>query len=233
MQTSYTFTFKAELLPGYIASIMTAFPMTLYLMAYSILFGLIIGLLLTLAQLRGGAVLAKVAHGYISLMRGIPSLVLIFLLFMGLPQVAPALAKLPKSTFVLVAMTLISSANLGEMMRASYLAVEHGQTEAALSVGMTERQALTRIVLPQAVAIAVPNFGNNIIGIFKETALAFSIGTMDLMGRATTISQASYGATRLEVYIAVAIIYWVICLALQLVTTLVERASSHGRVITA
>ena len=229
MQTSYTFTFKAELLPGYIANIMTAFPMTLYLMAYSILFGLIIGLLLTLAQLRGGAILAKIAHGYISLMRGIPSLVLI----LGLPQVAPALAKLPKSTFILVAMTLISSANLGEMMRASYLAVEHGQTEAALSVGMTERQALTRIVLPQAVAVAVPNFGNNIIGIFKETALAFSIGTMDLMGRATTISQASYGATRLEVYIAVAIIYWVICLALQLVTTLVERASSHGRVITA
>ena len=203
MQTSYTFTFKAELLPGYIASIMTAFPMTLYLMAYSILFGLIIGLFLTLAQVRGGAILAKIAHGYISLMRGIPSLVLIFLLFMGLPQVAPALAKLPKSTFVLVAMTLISSANLGEMMRASYLAVEHGQTEAALSVGMTERQALTRIVLPQAVAIAVPNFGNN-----------------------------SFGEENRKAWI-VAIIYWVICLVLQLVTTLVERASSHGRVITA
>ena len=233
MQTSYTFELHAELIPGFISSILTALPMTVYLLVYSLIFGLVIGLLLTLAQLRGGRVPAAIAHGYISLMRGVPSLVLIFLLFMGLPQVVPALAKLPKSTFVLVAMTLISSANLGEMMRASYLAVEHGQTEAALSVGMTEGQALRRIILPQAIAIAVPNLGNNVISIFKETALAFSIGTLDLMGRAQTISQASYGATRLEVYISVAIIYWAICLLLQLVTSLIEQATSHGRAVTA
>lgn len=233
MQTSYTFELHAELIPGFIVSILTALPMTIYLLAYSLVFGLVIGLLLTLAQLRGGRVLASIAHGYISLMRGIPSLVLIFLLFMGLPQIAPALAKLPKSTFILVAMTLISSANLGEMMRSSYLAVEHGQTEAALSVGMTEAQALRRIILPQAIAIAVPNFGNNVISIFKETALAFSIGTLDLMGRAQTISQASFGATRLEVYISVAVIYWAICLILQLVTSIVERATSRGRTVTA
>ena len=224
MQTSYTFELHAELIPGFISSILTALPMTVYLLVYSLIFGLVIGLLLTLAQLRGGRVPAAIAHGYISLMRGVPSLVLIFLLFMGLPQVLPALAKLPKSTFVLVAMTLISSANLGEMMRASYLAVEHGQTEG---------QALRRIILPQAIAIAVPNLGNNVISIFKETALAFSIGTLDLMGRAQTISQASYGATRLEVYISVAIIYWAICLLLQLVTSLIERATSHGRAVTA
>ena len=151
----------------------------------------------------------------------------------GPGAVRAALAKLPKSTFILVAMTLISSANLGEMMRSSYLAVEHGQTEAALSVGMTEAQALRRIILPQAVAIAVPNFGNNVISIFKETALAFSIGTLDLMGRAQTISQASFGATRLEVYISVAAIYWAICLILQLVTSVVERATSRGRTVTA
>lgn len=233
MQTSYTFALHAELIPGFVSSILTALPMTIYLLVYSLALGLAIGLLLALAQLRGGRVLATIAHGYISLMRGIPSLVLIFLLFMGLPQIVPALAKLPKSTFIVVAMTLISSANLGEMMRSSYLAVEHGQTEAALSVGMTEAQALRRIVLPQAVAIAVPNLGNNVISIFKETALAFSIGTLDLMGRAQTISQASYGANRLEVYIAVAAIYWVICLILQLVTALVERATSQGRRVTA
>lgn len=233
MQTSYTFELHAELISGFISTILTALPMTVYLLAYSLLFGLVIGLLLTLAQLRGGRVLASLAHGYISLMRGVPSLVLIFLLFMGLPQVMPVLAKLPKSTFILVAMTLISSANLGEMMRSSYLAVEHAQTEAALSVGMTEVQALRRIVLPQAVAIAIPNLGNNVISIFKETALAFSIGTLDLMGRAQTISQASYGASRLEVYISVAIIYWGICLLLQLVTTTIERATSRGRTVTA
>lgn len=233
MQTSYTFEFHAEKLPGFVQSILTALPVTVYLLVYSLLFGMIIGFLLALAQIKGGRVASSLARGYISLMRGIPSLVLIFLLFMGLPQIVSSLAKLPKSTFIVVAMTLISSANLGEMMRSSYLAVEKGQTEAALSVGMTEAQALRRIILPQAVAIAVPNFGNNVITLFKETSLAFSIGTLDLMGRAQTISQASYGTYHLEVYIALAFIYWVVCLLLQLATTLVERATSRGRVTTA
>jgi L-cystine transport system permease protein len=232
MQTTYTFEFHAELIPDFILSILTAMPMTAYLLIYSLIFGLIIGFLLTVAQLRGGRALAKIARGYISLMRGVPSLVLIFLLYMGLPQMFSALSKLPKSTFIVVAMTLVSSANLGEMMRASYLAVDHGQAEAAISVGMTDGQALKRIVLPQAIAIAVPNFGNNVIAIFKETSLAFSIGTLDLMGRAQTISQASYGSTRLEAYVSVAIIYWGCCLLLQLLTTIIERASSRGRIVT-
>ncbi|MGN0072158.1 MAG: amino acid ABC transporter permease [Atopobiaceae bacterium] len=233
MTSSYTFTFSPELIPQYIEKILTAMPVTIYLLVYSLLFGLIIGFVLTLMQVKGTPALARIAHGYISLMRGVPSLVLIFLLYMGLPQAFPALAALPKSTFIVTAMTLISSANLGEMMRSSYLAVEQGQTEAALSVGMTERQALMRIVLPQAIAIAIPNLGNNIISIFKETSLAFTIGTLDLMGRAQALASANYGATRLEIYVAVALIYWAICLLLQLLTTLIETASSHGRAVTA
>lgn len=233
MQTTYTFTFQPELIPGYVVSILEAMPMTAYLLVWSLILGMVLGFVLTLMQLRGGKVLAAIAHGFISLMRGVPSLVLIFLLFMGLPQVAPQLSKLAKSTFIVTAMTMISSANLGEMMRSSYLAVDYAQTEACLSVGMTESQALRRIVLPQAVAIAVPNFGNNVISLFKETSLAFSIGTMDLMGRAQTLSAASYGATRLEIYLAVAAIYWVVCLLLQLLTYVIERATSQGRVRTA
>ncbi len=229
MQTSYSFSFQPNLIPGYIQKILTAFPMTAYLLVYSLIFGLILGFALALMQIKGGKVLAKIAHGYISLLRGIPPLVLIFLLFMGVPQLITGLSKLPNSTFIVVAMTLISSANLGEMMRSSYLAVDKGQTEAALSVGMTGVQALRRVVLPQAVAIAVPNFGNNVISIFKETSLAFTIGIIDLMGKATSLSQASYGATRLECYLAVAIIYWAICLVLQLATTLLERVTSRGR----
>lgn len=229
--STYSFVFNPGLIPGYIQSILTAFPMTVYLLIYSLIFGLIIGFVVTLMQIKGNHITAKIAHGYISLMRGIPSLVLIFLLFMGIPQLFPQYANTPKSTFIVIAMSLISSANLGEMMRSSYLAVDRGQTEAALSIGMTERQALIHIVLPQAIAIAVPNFGNNIIGIFKETSLAFSIGLLDLMGKAQAISAANFGVSRLEIYIAVAVIYWAICLILQLATVLVERATSQGRAL--
>lgn len=226
---SFVYEFHPEYIPDYALRILGAMPMTLYLLVYSLVGGLLIGLLLTVAQVRGRGVVATIAHGYISLIRGIPPLVMIFLIFMGLPQVVPMISGLPKSTYIVAAMMLVSSANLGEMMRSSYLAVERGQTEAALSVGMTERQALVRIVLPQAVAIAVPTLGNNVISLFKETSLAFSIGTVDLMGKAQAISSASFGNTRLESYLAVSIIYWACCVVIQLVTTLVERLSTKGR----
>lgn len=229
METTYVYTVALDKVPGYIVQILGAMPMTAYLLVYSLVLSMVVGLVLTLMQLRGGHVLAAIAHGYISLMRGIPSLVMILLLYMGLPQIVPSLASLPRSTFIVIAMTLLSSPNFGEMMRSSYLSVEQGQTEAALSVGMTERQALMRIVLPQAVATAIPNFSNNLVQLLKNTALAFSIGIMDLMGTANAIQTASYGSTRLESYIAVALIYWALCLIIQLVTTVVERLTSHGR----
>lgn len=227
------YSFHPELVPGYVQGVLSAMSMTVYLLAYSLLFGLAIGFLLALAQVRGSGWMATVAHGYVSFMRGVPSLVMILMLFMGLPQVMDSfgvdMSNVAKSAYIVVALSLLSSANLGEMMRSSYLAVDHGQTEAALSVGMTERQALGRIVLPQAVAVAVPNFGNSVIGLFKETSLAFSIGTLDLMGKAQAIMQVNYGSTRLEVYLAVAIIYWACCLALQLVFAGVERVTTRGR----
>ncbi len=230
MTSGYVYTVSLDKVPGYVVQILGAMPMTAYLLVWSLVLSMLVGLVLTLMQLRGGRVLAAVAHGYISLMRGIPSLVMILLLYMGLSQVVTSLSSLPRSSFILMAMTLLSSPNFGEMMRSSYLSVEHGQTEAALSVGMTERQALMRVVLPQAVATAVPNFGNNLVQLLKNTALAFSIGVMDLMGTANAIQTASYGSTRLESYIAVALIYWALCLIIQLATTVVERLTSHGRV---
>ena len=231
MSSTYTYQFQPELIVGYIQAILTAMPMTIYLVVYSLLFGLVIGFLLALAQIRGSRVVSTIARGYISFIRGIPALVMIFLVFMGLPQVVPGLSKIAKSSFIVASMTLITSANLGEMMRSSYLAVERGQTEAALSVGMTERQALMRIVLPQAIAIAVPTLGNQIIGLFKETSLAFSIGTVDLMGKAQALSSATYGNTRLECYLAVSVVYWICCLAIQFVASTVERMTSRGRTL--
>ena len=227
------YSFHPELILGYVQSILSAMSMTVYLLVYSLLIGLAIGVLLTCVQVRGSRLAATIAHGYISFMRGVPSLVMILMLFMGLPQVMHSfgvdMSSVAKSTYIVVALSLLSSANLGEMMRSSYLAIDHGQTEAALSVGMTERQALGRIVLPQAVAVAVPNFGNSVIGLFKETSLAFSIGTLDLMGKAQAVMQVNYGSTRLEVYLAIAIIYWICCLALQLVFAGIERATTRGR----
>jgi L-cystine transport system permease protein len=99
------------------------------------------------------------------------------------------------------------------MMRGAINSVDKGQTEAAYSIGMSGKQTFTRIVLPQALVVAFPNFGNLVIGSLKDTSLAFTIGVMDMMGRGDTIIAAT--AHAVEVYIALAIIYYLVAIILE------------------
>jgi L-cystine transport system permease protein len=93
--------------------------------------------------------------------------------------------------------------------------VDKGQQEAAFSVGMGSIQALKRIIFPQAFAIALPNLGNTVIQLFKETSLAFIIGVNDIMGEAQLIIARGYGVKQFETFIAVSLIYWGICIAME------------------
>ena len=223
-----------EKIPGFIMKLLQVFPLTLSIMLASLGLALAVGVLVAVAQLSGNRVANAAARCWVSLMRGIPSLVMIFLLYFGLPQVIKAatgidLSSASKMTFVVAALSLIASANIGEAMRSSYLAVPRDQTEAALACGMTPRQAALRITIPQAVAVAVPLFGNIVVSLFKETSLGFSIGVIDLMGRANVIAAANYGAYRLELYVAVAVIYWVFCVVLMIVFAGLESVTTRGR----
>jgi L-cystine transport system permease protein len=118
---------------------------------------------------------------------------------------------------------------MAEMMRSSYLAVNKGQIEAAYSVGMKPFTAFKRIIFPQAFGIAIPMLGNNIVMLFKETSLAFSIGVLDVFSQARVISGASYGAYQLELYIAAGIIYWAFCVLIEQLTKVVELFYTKGR----
>ena len=134
-----------------------------------------------------------------------------------------------KIIFIIATLSLNTSANMAEMMRASYLAVDKGQREAAYSVGMKPFTAFRRIIFPQAFGIAIPTLGNNIILLFKETSLGFTIGVIDILGKARAISAASFGANKLEVYIASGIIYWIICVVLEQGSKYVENLYTRGR----
>ena len=226
-------TFKPETIVGYIPNILKAFPVTMEILLVSLIISLVIGALVTVAGIGKKKWLKSIANGYIAFMRGIPTLVLIFLIYLGLPQLAQRIgldiSNISKTTFIIVCLSLSTSANMAEMMRASYLAVDKGQREAAYSVGMKEITAFRRVVLPQAFGIAIPTMGNNIIILFKETSLAFAIGVIDLMGKARAISSASYGANRLEVYIATGIIFWVLCIVLENLSKITEKVYTKGR----
>lgn len=229
-----TYQIFPEKIPGFLLKILQAFPTTLAIMATSLLLALALGAVVAWAQLCGRRVPGALARGWVSLMRGVPSLVMIFLLFFGLPQVVKAvsgasIADANKMYFVVGALALLASANMGELMRSSYQAVPRAQTEAALACGMTPRQAFVRITLPQAAAIAVPLLGNATVSLFKDTSLGFSIGVIDMMGKANVVSAASYGAYKLELYVCVALIYWVSCMVLMLAFGAAERATTRGR----
>lgn len=226
-------TFKPDTIIGYIPNILKAFPVTMEILLLSLLISLILGALVTVGGIGKKRWIRSIANGYIAFMRGIPTLVLIFLIYLGLPQIARSfgldLSNVSKTAFIVACLSLSTSANMAEMMRTSYLAVDKGQREAAYSVGMKEFTAFRRIIFPQALGIAIPTLGNNVILLFKETSLAFAIGVIDLMGKARAITSASYGANRLEVYIATGIIFWAACILLEYLSKFTEKLYTKGR----
>lgn len=217
----------------YVPQIMTAFPVTIQILLLGLLFSLILGALIACASLSKKKVLQVVAKGYIAFMRGIPTLILIFLLYLGLPQILMQIGinmqGVKTISYIIACLALSTSANMAEMMRTSYLAVNKGQLEAAYSVGMKFTTAFRRIIFPQAFGIAIPTLGNNIILLFKETSLAFTVGVIDILGKGRAISSASYGTNRLEVYIVCGLIFWAICFILEKGTKMLEKVYTKGR----
>lgn len=218
---------------SYVPKVFSAFPLTVEMLAVSFLLSIIIGALVAIGALSKKRMLAAFCRGYISFMRGIPTLVLIFLIYLGLPQIMLRfginMKDVSKFTYIVVTLGLSTSANMAEMMRTSYLAVDKGQLEAAYSVGMKFDKAFFRIIFPQAFGIALPTLGNNIIMLFKNTSLGFTVGMLDLLGKARAVSAASYGANRFQVYVACGLIFWAACALMEQIFKMIEKAYTKGR----
>jgi L-cystine transport system permease protein len=226
-------TFKVDYFLRYIPRILSAMPVTLLLTVFSLLLALALGVLFCALRLGKYTVLNRIAGGYITFIRGVPQLVLIFLLYLGGPQLLKQfginVSGVNNKVYLVVIFAIALSAPISEMMRSAYLAVDKTQREAALSVGMTSFAAFYCIVFPQAFGMALPVLGNTVIGAFKLTALAFSIGVADLMGKARLISAQGLGTRKLEAYLAVALIYWGSCVVLEQANRLFVRWYSRGR----
>ena len=202
-----------------IPKVVEAIPTTLVLLTISMILGLVLGFVLTVMNLRGNIILKSIARVYISFMRGTPPIVQLFLIYYGIPSFLVKLGihvdSWDKLVFAILAFGLGNAAYLSEAMRSAYLAVPKGQFEAAESIGMTNTQALKRIIIPQALAVAIPNITNSLIIVFKNTSLAFSIGIIDLLGKAKMVSSSAFGAKNLEAFVAAAFIYFILCLLME------------------
>ena len=227
--------------PFYPARIFETIPVLLpyLLVTFEILLGVVIvgvgiGFLLARGMLSKHKWKNRIAGFIINAFRCTPSIVMLFVVFYGLPTLFWALFKIDindwtKVFYVVTALGLLFSASAAEIMRSSYLAVPAGQREAALTSGLTEAEAFRRITLPQAFVISIPNLGNSFIVLLKEGSLAFTIGLIDVMGKGNLIISLNYGAYALETYIALAIIYWTLTILLEQLFKKIEKHFSKGR----
>ncbi len=220
--------FEPELILSFITEVLPYLGVTLGVAAASVICGSLLGAALAWAQLQKRLWLRRGAQAYGYLIRCTPSGVLLFIVFYGLPKFfleafGYDINDLSRAAFVVITFTLLFAASGAEVMRAAYLAVDRGQYEAAVSAGLTPVRALRRIVLPQAAVIALPNFSNSLLSLLKEGSLAYTIGLVDLLGAGQMIIARAYGASALEVYIAVGLIYWLLSLLLAEIILRLER----------
>ncbi|MBW7475357.1 amino acid ABC transporter permease [Paenibacillus oenotherae] len=216
-EISYVFEYLVKLLPS--------LKITLLIVFSSILIGAAVGLLVALPRLYRIPVLQRLSGIYVSFFRGTPILIQLFLFYYGMPEMLKLIgidvSRTSALYFVILTYSLHSGAYISELIRGAVAAVDRGQVEAAYAMGMSGYQAFSRIVLPQALAISIPVFANLVIGNLKDTSLAFSLGIMEMSGTARTISALSQRFV--EIYIALAILYLLISLALQKLFVRLER----------
>lgn len=205
--------FDAPLAISSIPSILSGFPISFGLTAVSFALSLILGLLLTLAQLSHFKILHWAARGFISFMRGVPMLVILFVIYFGFQTAAfPA---------AVIAFTISSSAFVSEVYRSSFLAVGQGQWDAAYSLGLPYRKVVRKVIFPQVFRISIPALGNILLDLFKGTSLAAMITVSEMFMKAQIIAGADQDY--MTIYIMIAILYWFFCWLMTIAQTTLEK----------
>lgn len=206
------------------------FKYTIPLAIISFFFGLIIALVTALIRLscqRGAFMILKwIASFYVWLFRSTPLLVQLFIVFFGLPYlrikgVLPHGIKLEPFTAGIITFSLNTGAYASETIRAAISSVPTGQWEAGAAIGMTRLQILWRIILPQALRVALPPLSNSFISLVKDTSLAASITIMEMFAVSQQIAAENYQP--LLMYTLVAMVYAVFTTVLSYFQGYLER----------
>lgn len=205
---------------------------TLAVVASSVVLGTLLGLVVAVAKLSSQRYYRLLGDGYTCVIRCTPAVILLFIVFYGLPKFFLEvfdydLNEWNKMFFVIITFSLLFAAAMSEVIRSAYLAIDKGQYEAAVSVGLTPLQAFYRIILPQGTIIALPNFTNSFITLLKEGALAYTIGLIDLLGSGNLIIARNYGSYALEIYLALSGIYWGMAILFERILLGVETSLSR------
>lgn len=183
---------------------------TIPLALVSFVLGLAIALLMALMRISNNRLVSFMARAYISVIRGTPLLVQLFIIFYGLPSIGVTLDPWPSA---IIAFSLNVGGYAAEVIRAAILSVPRGQWEAGYTIGMSRTTTLRRLILPQAARVAVPPLSNTFISLVKDTSLASVILVTELFRKAMEI--AAFSQEFLLIYSEAALVYWVFCLVLS------------------
>jgi len=200
--------------PMLLGAVRGTIPLTLL----SFTFGMVIALGVALARISRVKVLSGAARFYISVIRGTPLLVQLFVIFYGLPSVGLTVDPWPSAVF---AFSLNVGGYAAEIIRAAILSVPKGQWEAGFTAGMSRRMTLRRIILPQAARVSVPPLSNTFISLVKDTSLASLILVTEMFREAQKV--AAFSQEFMLLYMEAAALYWVICLILSSAQNRVEK----------
>ncbi|PTJ57848.1 amino acid ABC transporter permease [Staphylococcus saprophyticus] len=197
------------------------------------LLGLVIALLTALMRISTSRILRGIARFYISIIRGTPMIVQLFIIFYGIPELGRLLTNNSENQWTLapvIAAIIGLSLNVGayasEIIRGGIMSIPKGQTEAAYSIGMNYRQTIQRIILPQAIRVSVPALGNTFLSLIKDTSLLGFILVAEMFRKAQEVASTTY--EYLTIYLLVALMYWVVCFIISIAQNFYESYLERG-----
>ncbi|MDY3250835.1 MAG: amino acid ABC transporter permease [Candidatus Choladocola sp.] len=229
VKETFDFAFIMKILP----KVLKALPVTLYITVWSAIFGWLFGLIFTCGKVSRYKRLGSVINVLTAVIRGIPTVVLLYLVYFGLPNLLKGLVGIDisqwqKTTFVIIAMALELSMSSSEMFRSAYNSLDKGQLEAAHALGMTKWQRFVRIIFPQGLYVILPNLTSATMTLIQGTSLVYTLGVMDIMGKARQLNTNEMGLKSLESYVTVALVYWAFSIIVIQIFKGLERRFGRG-----
>lgn len=190
---------------------------TLYISAASIAIATVLALMGAIAKLSSNGIAQGIAHFYTSLFRGLPLLMQIYMIYLGLPQLGYVVDAVPTG---IAALSLCYGAYMTEIFRAGIESIPRGQWEAARALGMRPVAVMTRIILPQSMCVIIPPTGNQFISMLKDSSLVSVVGVWELMYLARTQGQTEF--RHIEMMVTASLIYWLMSIVLELLQKRIE-----------
>lgn len=204
-------------------------PVTVGVTLIAMVTGVVLGLVLALMKMSRFKVLTALASLYIEIIRGTPLIVQALIMAYGLPQLLQSSGISFRWPYLIIPAVIVcglnSAAYVAEVIRSGIQAVDKGQMEAARSIGMTKGQAMKLIVIPQALKIVLPAFGNEFVSLIKETSVLSYVGVVEILRKGALWNAATFNT--FEAYIGVALVYMLLTIPTSKLVKRLEKTMAN------